>query len=97
MLTDECKQIVLPISLKKVNTVLEEYRLLCFEVQNINYPAINDRMSHIISAILFLHYDYVGKQGETDIPAQREEYEQFMNTVLKNEELDIPVKSRITV
>ena len=75
------------ISQRKVNLVQEEYRLLCLEIQNMDYPAINDRISHVISGINLLRSDYVGVHGESNISAFREEYEQFMNTIVQNGEL----------
>ena len=75
------------ISQRKVNLVQEEYRLLCLEIQNMDYPAINDRISHVISGINLLRCDYVGVHGESNISAYREEYEQFMNTIVQNGEL----------
>ena len=75
------------ISQRKVNLVQEEYRLLCLEIHNMDYPAVTDRISHVISGINLLRNDYVGVHGESNISSYREEYEQFMQTIVQNGEL----------
>lgn len=72
------------ISLTKVNLVMEECRRLRQDIQRRNYPAINERVNHAISGLNLIRRDYVGDHGEGDITYFRNEYQQFMNTIIQD-------------
>ena len=75
------------ISQRKVDLVQEEFRRLRQDIRRRNYGAVNERISHTISGINLLRQDYVGNQGETDITSFREEYQQFMDPIIQNNDL----------
>ena len=75
------------ISLTKVNLVMEECRRLRQDIQRRNYLAINERVNHAISGLNLIRRDYVGNHGEGDITAFRNEYQQFMNTIIQDNSL----------
>ena len=75
------------ISLTKVNLVMEECRRLRQDIQRRNYPAINERVNHAISGLNLLRRDYVGDHGEGDITSLRDKYQQFMDSIIQNNNL----------
>lgn len=75
------------ISRTKVNRVIEEYRRLCLDFQNNNYPGVEERSNHVISGVNLLRHDYVQNNGARDITEYRQEYERFMTSIRQNEEL----------
>ena len=75
------------ISQRKVDLVQEEFRRLRQDIHRRNYGAVNERISHTISGINLLRQDYVGNHGERDITSFREEYQQFMDPIIQNDNL----------
>ena len=75
------------ISQRKVDLVQEDFRRLRQDIRRRNYGAVNERISHTISGINLIRQDYVGNHGETDITAFREEYQQFMDPIIQNNDL----------
>ena len=75
------------ISLRKVSLIVEEYRRLCQDIESMNYPVVNERINHTINGLNLLRRDYAEDNGARNVTAFREEYQQFMNAILQNEEL----------
>ena len=74
-------------SCTKVNMVIEEYRRLCLELENNNYPGVEERTNHVLTGVNLLRRDYVQNNGARNVIEYRQEYERFMNSILQNGEL----------
>ena len=74
------------LSAIKVISITEEFRKLCLEFENEDYPAINDRINHIIVGVNLLRQDS-GLGRQSNIVSYREEYNEFINRVAQDENL----------
>ena len=74
------------LSAIKVISITEEFRKLCLEFENEDYPAINDRINHIIVGVNLLRQDS-GLGRQSNIVSYREEYDQFINRIVQDENL----------
>ena len=74
------------LSLTKVIAITEEFRRLCLEMENEDYPAINDRVNHIVTGVNLFRNDF-GLGAERNITEHREMYDQFMDNIIQDESL----------
>ena len=47
----------------KVDMVIEEYRRLCLELEDNNYPGVEERISHVLTGVYLLRCDYIQNNG----------------------------------
>ena len=73
-------------NLTKVNMIIEEYSQLWREIQNMNFPAVNEKINRTISGLNLLNQD-LKLEREANITELREEYDQFMSRILEDETL----------
>ena len=66
--------------------IIEEYTRLWLEIQNMHFPAVNEKINSTINGLNLLRQD-LANGGESNILEEREEYDLFMARLHQNENL----------